>query len=131
MSRLLLDIVGRLQLGDLAAQLIDRVVAVLVLAKLAPNDTHLLAQKVFALALIEHLFSILLDLLAQLEQLELARQQQIGLAQPLDRVELVQDVEPLGELERRGDRHDIGQVAGLIDPMHKGDGVLRHLAQVV
>jgi hypothetical protein len=43
MGSLLFNILWRVQIGDLAPQLVDRVIRVLVLAQLAADNAHLLA----------------------------------------------------------------------------------------
>ncbi len=121
------DVVGRLKLADLALELVDRVFVEIVLAQLATDRLHLLAQEVFLLRLVQRVFGIALDLGAQPQQLELPRQLDLDLFKALNRVQRVQEIELVLELKGRAVNHDVGQVAGLGDALHKGDRLLRHL----
>lgn len=127
--RLLFDIVGRVKLGNLALQLINGVINIIVFTEFAANDAHLFTQEVLALALVQHFFGILLDLLAQFEQFELPGKQAMRTAQPLDRIEFIENIKPFIELEGRRPRNNIRQVPWLIDAMHEGDGILWHFAR--
>ncbi len=70
----LADLVGQHELVELGAQLVDLGLLLVGLAELLLDGLELLAQKVLALRLVDLGAHVGLDLGAQLEHLELARQ---------------------------------------------------------
>ena len=113
----LADLVGQHELVELGAQLVDLGLLLVGLAELLLDGLELLAQKVLALRLVDLGAHVGLDLGAQLEHLELARQDAGELAQPLLDVGLFEqlllvfglDAHGAGHEERKGARFfDVG-----------------------
>ena len=72
--RLLLGLLRHPRFVDLLAVLLDFVTAIFALAQFLADGVHLLAQVVFALRLLDLLFRLLLDLLADFAHFQLVRQ---------------------------------------------------------
>ena len=125
---LLLDRLRHAALGDLGAVLLDHRGG--VLAQLALDRLHLLAQEVLALLLLGAVADVFADLLAQLQ-----------LGQPLA-LEADGDLEPLGHVERLEHPHlvlerdvgrvadGVGQRAGLADGAQPGADAVVDAAQL-
>ncbi len=115
---LLADVLGHVGLVDLRAQLVgDRRV---VLAQLAPDRLHLLAQDVLALLLGGALLDVVADALAHLqlgEPLALEGQRQV---QALGDVERLEQPDLLLEGQVGGVARGVGERAGLDDRAHPG-----------
>ena len=108
---------------ELRHQVLDVVVARL-LAQLLADHPQLLAQHVLALVLVQLGPHLLLDLTADLEHLQLLREQ---LRQPLEPARDLaqrQQLHPRGEREIQVGRDEIGELAGVGDP-------LQHLVQLL
>src|SRR5659263_91775 len=125
--RLAIDLLGQLQLVDLAAQLVDLGGDLVHLAQLFLDRLHLLAQEVFALVLVHLALDVALDLAAQLEDLKLTGEYNRQLAQALLHIGLFQKLLFLVgiDLDRRGD--EITQGAGVV---HVGRRHLQLFRQV-
>ena len=81
--------------------------------------------------MIENLFSVLLYLGTQLEELELARQYNIRFAQPLNRVEGVQYLKAILEIEGWPPGDDVCQMARTIDTVDKLYRLLRNFTEMI
>src|SRR6201985_3650316 len=94
---LLLDRLRHAGLGDLGAVLLDDVGG--VLAQLALDGLHLLAQEVLALLLVRAGLDVLADLAAQLELGQALALELDGQLEPLGDVERLEDVDLLLEVD--------------------------------
>src|SRR5882672_8008278 len=92
--------------------------ALVVVAELLLDGLHLLAQDVFALRLVEGLLDLALDLLLQLEDLVLLREEDTEEAQPLDDRLLLEELLALLEGQVRAGRDEVREVGRIV-------GVLR------
>ena len=81
-EQLLLAVLGKVQLGDLAAVLVGFSVGVVALAQLIADDVQLLVQVVIALVLVHGLVDLFRDLLFNFHHLTLAAQHLNELFQP-------------------------------------------------
>ena len=95
----LLGLLGHLRLGDLLGELVEVAAAVVELAELFLDRLELLAQDVLALVAAHLLLHLRVDALADLEHLELARQELEHLARARLEVERLEDVLLLADLE--------------------------------
>ncbi len=111
----LLSMLGQVRLGDSLAQLGDLGLGFVLLAELALNRLQLLAQQVLALALLHLGLDLRLDSRAELDHLELARQQLREPAQAAGDVDLLQQLLLfLGrDPQRSGDQ--VGEGRGIVD----------------
>ncbi len=111
----LADLVGQLELVELLAQLADLGLLLVGLAELLLDRLELLAQEVLALRLVDLGAHVGLDLGAQLEHLELAREDARELAQPLLDVGLFEQLLLVFGLDAHRAGHQERESAGLLD----------------
>ena len=125
---LLLDRLRHAGLGDLGAVLLDDRAG--VLAQLALDRLHLLAQEVLALLLVGALADVLADLAAELELGQPLALEADGELEPLGHVERLEDLDLLLERDvgRVADR--VGQRAGLADGAQPGADAVVDAAQL-
>src|SRR5207342_1334030 len=97
--RNLLGLLRHLRLGDLLAELVEITAAVIQLAELFLDRLQLLAEDVLALVAPHLLLDLRVDPLADLQHLELARQELEDLARAGLEVERLEDVLLLADLE--------------------------------
>ena len=137
----LLDLLGHLGLGDLLLKLLDVPRLVVDLAQLPLDRLELLAQHVLALRVPHLLLHLAVDPLADLEDLELAREQGQDLAHALDDVRRLEHVlllarvdvevahDQVGHLGRLG--HAVEERGGLLGKLgHEGDELLGRILDV-
>src|SRR5690606_12923804 len=98
LRRLLVGLLRHFGLLDRLAQLLDLGVLV-VLAELALDRAHLLAQQILALALLELFLRLLADLARQLQHLDAVREVVRDLLEPLADVESLEDLLLLRRLD--------------------------------
>src|SRR6266540_7048012 len=117
LERLLPHRIRHAGLLDLVLELLE-LGALVVLAQLLLDRLHLLAEDVLALGLVERRLDLALDLLLQLEDLVLLRQEHAEVAQPLDDVARLEQVLALLQREIRARCDEVGEVRRVV-------GVLR------
>ena len=127
LEQLLAGLLGQLQgLNGLVVLL--ELLFIVALAQLGLDDPQLLPQIIVPLTLVDVLLDLLLNLGLQLEDIQLPAQQDHRQLQPLDRVELLQNLLLLGVVDRGilGDKiGDKGRVPG---GQHRGQTVLGRAA---
>ena len=128
LGRLLLDRLRHARLGDLRAVLLDDRAG--VLAQLALDRLHLLAQEVLALLLVGALADVLADLAPELQLGQPLALEAHGELEPLGHVERLQDADLVLERDvgRVADR--VGQRAGLADRAQPGADAVVDPAQL-
>ena len=115
---LLAHLVGHAGVLDLLAVLVDD--RAVVLAELAADGLHLLAQHVLALLLADAVLDVVADLAAHLQLGQALALERQCLLQALGDVERLQDVELLLEGQIRGVARGVGERAGLGDGADPG-----------
>ena len=100
LQQLFLCVLGKLQGLDLLPVFVQLVVLVL-LTQLGADDLELLPELVILLALVDALLGALIELALDAQDLQLLRQQPVGQLQPLDRVQLLEDLHFLLIAKRR------------------------------
>jgi hypothetical protein len=125
--RVTVGLLGHLGLGDLLGELVEVAAAVVELAQLLLDRLELLAQHVLALVAPHLLLDLGVDPLADLEHLELARQELQHLAGPGLEIEGLEHVLLLADLELEVAGDQVGQVPGLGDAVDQRTGFLGQL----
>jgi len=125
-ERLLTNLLGHAGGVDLGAQIVELLGLVVALAELLLNGLHLLTEQILALVLADLGLHLGLDLRAELEDLELLRQDAVQLIHALAHVGRRQQL----LLERRADRgqargEEIRQPARLVDIRRQRDQIVR------
>ena len=130
LSGLVLDVLRHAGVSDLLLQLGQFLgLAFLALAELLLDRRHLLAQQHLALTLVERRPGLLADLGGELEHLDALRQKPGHLLHARGNVDGLQDLLLfLGLHIHVGDR-EIGERAGILDPLDRADEFLRRLRQ--
>ena len=123
LERLLLDVLGHPRVADLVLVLVDLGLDLVELPELLLDGLELLAQEVLALGLAHRLLDAVLDLRAQLEDLELLAQEGRRLLEALLGLDGLEDGLLLLGLEVEMERDEVGETAGLLD----GPGGHEHL----
>ena len=127
LEELLLDLLGELRVGDLAA--VAGRLALAVLAQLLLDDADLLAQEGVLLVLGHVLLDAPLDALLHLQDLHLAVEQPVHLVQTLDRSDLIEDGLLVQHTHRDVLGDEVRDIAGVLARHdvheHLGVGVLR------
>ena len=116
---------GMLGLADLGGVLVDLGLDLVVLAELLLDRLELLAQEVLALRLGHLLLDAVLDLGAELEDLELLLQEARRRLEAHARVERVEDDLLLVDLEVEVERDEVAETPGLLDRRRRDDDLLR------
>ncbi len=109
------DLLGHAGLADLGGVLVDLGLDLVVLAELLLDRLELLAQEVLPLRLGHLLLDAVLDLGAELEDLELLLQEPRRRLEASPRLERVEDDLLLVDLEVEVKRHEVAQTTGLLD----------------
>ena len=136
---LLLDLLPRLLrdrlLLDLLLVVLDLLGELLALAELRLDRLELLAEEVLALALVHLALRGGGDLLLHRQHVDLAREELVDLAEPLDRVEGLEDRLRLLELEVEVRRGEVGEARRVVevrgDDHHLGRDVLAEADRLV
>ena len=123
----LLGLLGHLRLGDLLRELLGVAGLVVHLAELALDRLELLAQHVLALRVAHLLLDLAVDALADLEDLELTREQHQHLAQALAHVVGGEHLLLLAGLDVEVADHEVGDLAGVADAVEQRGGLARKL----
>ncbi|OQA96453.1 MAG: hypothetical protein BWY25_02248 [Chloroflexi bacterium ADurb.Bin222] len=113
-------VLGQFGLLQLLAQLGDLLHEDVGFAQLALNRAHLLTEEVLPLRAIHFLLHPRLDLILQLQDVQLARQLRADLLQPLNRVEGLQNLLALLDVQIHHLRDEIRQRPRLLD-IHRVD----------
>ena len=102
-------------LADLVGVLVDLGLDLVELSELLLDRLELLAQEVLALRLGHLLLDAVLDLGAELEDLEFLLQEASRLLESVSRIERLEDLLLLVDLEVEVERHEVGEPARLLD----------------
>ncbi len=127
LARDLLRLFGELGLRDLLAELLEITAAIVELAELFLDRLELLAQHVLALVAAHLLLYLGVDPLADLQHLELARQELEDLARAGLEIERLEHVLLLADLELEVARDQIREVTGFGDAIDERAGFFRQL----
>ena len=117
----LLHVVGHACLFDAGAEIFVVFAGVIELGELFADGAQLLAKDVLALRVVDRLLDVLVDLGAQLRDLDLAREQRDELAQAGEGVGLLEEGDAIVEAEVGTRAGDVGDQLGLRRASH-GDG---------
>ena len=115
--------VGQLGFGQSLAQVAQGSFGLVRVAQLLANGLQLLAQVELVLGLVHRLADLRLDLRADLEHFQLARDQLGHFARAHERVEFFEHVLALGGLDVDIGGHEVGQPARVVD-VGRGDAHL-------
>ena len=125
LERLLLDLLGHARLLDLLLVLVDLGLDLVVLPELLLDRLELLAEEVLALRLGHLLLDAVLDLAAELEDLQFLTQEARCLLDAGLRVECLEDRLLLLDLQVQVERDEVREPAGLLDAHGRHEHLLR------
>ncbi|EXI71355.1 MAG: hypothetical protein AW07_03687 [Candidatus Accumulibacter sp. SK-11] len=119
-------------IGDGLAQRLDLdAVAGVAFAQLLLDRFHLLAQQVFALALIDARLGPLVEFARQPQHFEAAEQAGEHDIEPLRQIDGFENELPVEQFELADAGHQVGECTGLGDAPDRADQLLRNLRQVL